>query len=154
MPKNIGQIDLVAILAVWGAIVSTIAVTWNALRDIGDKGKLRLEAMIGTLFGDPTGKNHLVFTMTNVGRRPIMVIKLGGDYKKGSKDPHFVIMPKELPKMLKEGEFHIEFYDDLSSLSPEVIKICAWDSSGKEWKLRKKNLKRLLEDARKLGYIN
>jgi hypothetical protein len=30
------------ILAVWGAVVSTIAIIWNIRRDLADRGKLRV----------------------------------------------------------------------------------------------------------------
>lgn len=69
-------------LAVWGAIVSTIALTWNIIRDIRDKGKLKLNAFIGKMFPDPKDKDYLVVTIANVGRRPIFVKHLGGETKR------------------------------------------------------------------------
>ncbi len=34
--------DLTIIIAIWGALVSTIALTWNILNSIRDKGKIKI----------------------------------------------------------------------------------------------------------------
>jgi hypothetical protein len=41
------NLDLTQILAFWGTVVSTIAVTWNTLRGLQDKRKLKVEGNIG-----------------------------------------------------------------------------------------------------------
>jgi len=64
------------------------------------------------------------------------------------------IAPRGLPRMLKEGEYHMEFTVDLSILSPELQKIYVWDSAGKEWKVSRKNLKRLFRDAERVTSPN
>ena len=52
--------DITKFLALLGAILSTIAITWNIFRDVNDKGKLKIDAMIGKMVPDHTDKDYLV----------------------------------------------------------------------------------------------
>jgi len=74
--------DIIKFLALWGAILSTIAITWNIFRDVNDKGKLKIDAMIGKMVPDHTDKDYLVITITNIGRRPVLVKGWGGIKKR------------------------------------------------------------------------
>jgi len=38
--------DITKFLALWGAILSTMAITWNIFRDVNDKGKLKIDAIL------------------------------------------------------------------------------------------------------------
>jgi len=148
-------VDVTKFLAIWGAIVSSIAITWNVLRDIRDKGRLKIDAMIGKMVPDHTDRDYLVITITNIGCRPVLVKGWGGMKKKSTKGARgLFIVPRDLPRMLKEGEYHIEFTEDLSILSPELEKIYVWDSTGKEWRVTRKNLKRLFKDVEKVTSPN
>jgi len=138
-------------LAIWGAILSSVAIAWNVFRDVNDRGKLKIDAMIGKMVPDHTDKEYLVVTITNIGRRPVLVKSWGGmeKKKKDAKNARGIfIVPQGLPRMLKEGEYHTEFTDDLTILSPELEKICVWDSTGKHWKVSRKNLKRLFKGVK------
>ena len=53
--------------------------------------------------------------------------------------------------MLKESEYHIEYTPELKILDEDIKRIYAWDSSGREWALSRKQLKGLREERRKLG---
>ncbi len=143
--------EATALLAVWGAVLSSVAIIWNILRDTKDKGKLKLDAMIGKFYPDHTDKEYLVVTMTNVGRRPLLVKGWGGKEKgvPGGKKQYDYIIPVGLPRMLKEGEYHVEVTPDLGILSSELEYICAWDSAGKEWKVSQKKLEELVDSAKK-----
>ena len=143
--------DVTKLLAIWGAIFSTVAIAWNIVRDVNDRGRLKIDAMIGKMFPDHTDKNYLVITITNIGRRPILVKGWGGMKKKAVKGARGIfIVPQGLPRMLKEGEYHTEFTEDLTILSPELEKIYVWDSTGKYWKVSRKNLRRLFKDVKKV----
>ena len=61
--------DLTPILALWGSIVSTVAVTWNIIRSSQDRKKIRVEANIGFILPGDSDKKVLYVIMTNVGRR-------------------------------------------------------------------------------------
>ena len=88
-------------LALWGAIFSTIAMTWNIIRDVNDKGKLKIDAMIGKIVPDHTDKDYLALTITNIGRRHVLVKGWGAMKKKNVKGAHgLYIIPRGLPRML------------------------------------------------------
>ncbi len=53
--------------------------------------------------------------------------------------------------MLKESEYHIEYTPELKILDEDSKRIYAWDSSGREWALSRKQLKGLRGERRKLG---
>jgi len=89
-------------------------------------------------------KLYFYVVMTNVGRRPIVVTTHGiiPKKRKGERgDIRTLIRAKELPKMLREGEYHMEITEKFDFGGREIIGIFARDSSGKEWRAKKKNLK-------------
>ncbi len=143
--------DLTPILALWGTIVSTIAITWNILRGLEDRKKLKIEANIGTILpGDPN-KNYFYVSMTNIGRRPVFVTGWGTDLKKEKEEKGkraVFIKARNLPKLLKDGEAHMEYIDNLSIFSRKIKNVKIWDSTGKSWKISRKNLKLLLKNAK------
>lgn len=139
------------LLAIIGAIGSAVAITWNVIRELHDRANLKIEAMIGRIVPHHTDRVNLVITITNIGRRPVVVTKWGGFWKKSVKGkPGFIVIPQGLPKLLKESDYFNEYTDDLSILSPNLKKICVWDSAGREWKISRKNLKRLFKDLKEL----
>jgi hypothetical protein len=158
--------DLTKILALIGTILSTVAVTWNIMRNAKDRARLKLDAMIGKISPLHTDRTYFTITMTNIGSRPIMVKNWGYYFKKTPTDKMSAIIMVNtglpgipgLPRMLKEGEFHTEFTEDLSMLESNVIKVNVSDSRGRKWCLSKKVLRRLRADLEKkkrghdLGY--
>jgi hypothetical protein len=138
-------------IAFWGAIISSLALGWNILRRLQDRKKLKLEANIGTMLpGDPS-KIYFYITMTNIGRRPVFVTGWGADLKKEKKEKRAVfIKAHDLPKLLKDGEAHMEYIEDLSIFSRNIKNVKVWDSTGKKWKISKKNFKRLLKNAKEV----
>jgi len=146
------MIDFTGFLAVWGAILSTVALIWNLVRDSRDKGRLKIDAMIGKIYPDHTDRDYLVVTVTNVGKRPLLVKGWGGMKRKKASQPRgLMITPRGLPRMLRESEYHIEYTHDLKILDADTERIYVWDSSGKEWALSKRQLKELRAERQKLG---
>lgn len=139
--------DLTQLMAFWGTVVSTIAVTWNIVRGLMDRRKLTVSGHIGHLLpSEDPEKLYFYVVMTNMGRRPIVVSTHGiiPKKRKGEKgEIRTLIRAKELPKMLREGEFHIEITETLDFGGREIIGVYALDSSGKEWKAKRRNLKLL-----------
>ena len=129
-------LDITLFLAIWGAFLSSVAVGWNLYRDISDKGKISVTFYIGNIFGgaEPPEKDFLIFNVTNIGRRPIMITQIGGAHKL----KHFLITGRNVPKMLQPGEYLSEYTDDLSILKKDILFFGAWDSLGKIWKVNKK----------------
>ena len=138
---------LTTFLAVWGALMSTAAIAWNIARDLGDKGRLKLEGMVGKMYPDHTDRNYLVITITNVGKRPVMVKGVAAKKGRSVKGPRGVwLVPRGLPTMLAQGEYHTEYTHEFGFLSSEVKEIYAWDSTGKKWKLPRSELRQLRKE--------
>ncbi len=138
-------------LAIWGAIVSTVAVVWNVFRDLNDRTKLSVRVSISRMVPDPTNRDYLVVTMTNIGRRPVMIKSWGAEFaKKSEGKPFALFIPRQLPKLIAESEYHMEWSHDLQSLRPEIKSIFVVDSSDKHWKAPKKDVKRVIRDLIKI----
>jgi hypothetical protein len=139
-------------LAVWGAIISTAAMAWNLARDLGNRGKLHVMCYPGKVYGSPNPLDKgvkLVYRVTNVGRQPIVVTTIGGAI---AKDRHFLIQFRgECPRTLQPGDYLLEYSSDLSVLDDRPIALWAIDSTGKHWKVPKKNLRWLLEQHEERG---
>jgi len=138
-----------SLIAIIGAIGAAFANGWNIIRD---RRKLLVEAFFGEAFF-PSGEKKDVFYMviTNMGRRPIYISKIGGSYKKNSK--FFDIIPRFPQKLLKESESYTEYTEDIDKLINKIdnIKnIFAIDSLKKKWKISCKYMHQLKEDAIKI----
>jgi len=138
---------LTTFLAVWGAIVATIALTWNMLRHRGDRGILKVTGMIGKMYPDHTDRTYLFITITNVGRRPVLVQGIYGmrDKSVGPKRGVF-IKAERLPVMLKEGEFFCHPCHGLDMLDEHLETIYAQDSTGRKWPMKRRNLRQVIRD--------
>ena len=136
--------NLTAFLAVWGAVLSTIGIAWNLYRDLSDRGRLRVTCYLGNIItpgglSDP--KDYLVWSVVNVGRRPIVVQHLGGI----NADKHFLIMPRntQLPKTLEPGESLSDYSPELSLLGKKLKHLTALDTTGKYHKVPRKQVRAL-----------
>ena len=136
------------VLAIWGAVLSTIAIGWNIRRDLADRGRLRVLCYLGELKGGipPDDRTCLVFNVTNVGRRTTVVTHIGGALRK---DKHFMIITREvMPKALQPGESFLEYSHDLSVLDEGPTALWAVDSVGNYWKISRRALRQLLTSHR------
>lgn len=57
-----------------------------------------------------------------------------------------LLITTQLPRLLREGEYHIEHTPDLNILNNDVRRINVFDSTGQQWPLSKKMLKKLRQD--------
>jgi hypothetical protein len=160
-------ITLTGLLAVYGTIISTVALFWNIFRDLLDMPRLQLSARLGRLAknevtgqlyaADPdlpvhgaTEQLFVFLDVTNVGRRPARWDGWGGKHsKKVNGQESFVVIPVSLPKMLNEGESHTEMTPELHDGIDNVRRISIWDASGKKWHLPNKELKKLKQAVHK-----
>ncbi|TGM89548.1 hypothetical protein [Leptospira licerasiae] len=143
------NLDETKILAIYGAILSTVALLWSIRNSYLDTSKLKINAMIGQIY--PTGgdKSYLIFTLTNVGRRPIQVIGLYGINKAAVKGREgLFVVTKNLPKILNEAESLKEFVE-VELLNYDLGRLYFSDSHGREWDIRKKDIINLRESAKK-----
>lgn len=137
-----------AILAVWGAILSTLAIGWNIYRDVRNSPRLDLKGMIGGYVPAAPGErpSHLVLTLTNIGQRTVIVRNLYA-VKKGE---GYYWRTQGIPIALKEAEYHIENVDPTLLEKTDLLYIAAADSTGKVWRLDGKALKTLRDDWEKI----
>ena len=169
------QFDLTSVLAIWGAVLSSITFGWNLFRDVRDRPDVKLKGTLGQLVTDAVGRLHFgsmnfiegqtdndpnvptqfKLTITNTGRRRVRVEGWAGIRGRGM--PKALHLSRGLPKMLEEGESHEELTDEpLKILGDDVKRIVAWDSAGREWKLSRCELRKLKKEAKKLaqsGYL-
>ena len=168
MPDTTYHFDIIALIALFTSIV---ALLWNIIRDLLlDKVKVSLEASAGGLipvkgmpskfwFRDadseysPTNP-QICFTVTNVGRRPILISKIWGKFSKeaqssGGKHPLFIVNTVDLPKKIEPYEKLTEICYDTDFMvalkNNQVTHLYAQDSKGKDWQISKKRMNRLPE---------
>ena len=69
------------LIAVYGALLSTLVFGWNMYRDLSDKGRLKVLAGLRDIYG-PTdvhggygkvAEDQVSIRITNVGKRPVFV---------------------------------------------------------------------------------
>lgn len=164
----IRNIHLVAFLAVWGAILSSITFGWSLYKDLRDKAKIQVTAKLrrigqregdGAWYASEPSLNirglgeelFVVVSVINVGRRRMNWKGWGGTYYtavNGRKT--FLVSARELPKMLDEQEEHSEFTGVEQQIGTGNIKgIKVWDGAGREWHVSRSDMKKLREDIKK-----
>lgn len=116
-------------LAIYGAFLSTIAVSWNIYNAFQDRPKIKIETNFGSIIGDK--RTLLLIKAINKGRRPITLSSFG--VRCGENDL-LNIYPHNLPFELREGKSHSEWFDvkELKDKSPSF----GWyrDETGKMYK--------------------
>jgi hypothetical protein len=163
-----GANELTAFLAVWGAILSSITFGWTLYRDLRDRAKIKLTAEVrrigrrdadGKLFSIEPGQDipgaseglFIVVSVVNVGRRPMRWYGVGGHYREPVNGKSaFVINARFLPRTLEEQQGHDEFAEmDEQFLKDNVRTLTVWDVAGRKWNVSRRDMKRLIADARK-----
>lgn len=161
-----GENITTAIIAIYGALLSSIALGWNIYRQFTDKGRLSVQCYIGNfcpavsketkdyLIKDlpeslvewasqniHEDRDYLIYKVTDIGRKPILVTQVGGGYRNGEQ---FLINPNcPMPKELKPGEYFLEYSPDLSILDKDLRFLGVWDSLGKIHKADRKTFRML-----------
>jgi hypothetical protein len=73
------------IIAVYGAVLSTLALGWNIYKWYCERARLLVDAKIMREVPDIDGKDRLVVSATNRGRRPVNVkgwaVKVSGHFR-------------------------------------------------------------------------
>jgi hypothetical protein len=164
--------SLTEFLAAYGALLASVGFGWNLYRDLLDRAKLQVSVNVRRIARGPDGtvfhckpdlpvegaseQLYVVMSVVNVGRRPVVWQGWGGKYHKPvdtvrGRRSGFSIVGRELPKMLAEAQSHSEFTElqaDVRPASEDVKSLFMWDSSGKYWKLSRKELRKLKKEAR------
>jgi len=129
-------------IAIYGAVLSTIALIWNIYNNSQDKPKIKIKAKFG-FFSSSTGSEgpFLFITAINKGKRPVYLSSFG--LRTGEED----LVPNRItgiPCELKGGTSHDEFFklDELKNRQFDF----AWyrDATGKLYK--SKSIKKKLNN--------
>jgi len=118
------------VIAIYGAILSTIAIGWNIYNNLQDKPKIKVKTSIG-FFSTNTKTNFLFITIINKGKRSVYLSSFG--LRTGEED---LISNRVtgLPCELIGGNSHNEFFkiDELKNKQFDF----AWyiDKTGKLYK--------------------
>jgi hypothetical protein len=137
------QSTTTAILAIYGAVLSSFTLGWNLYRDYIQRGRLRVTCYVGNIVGNPAipaKKKWLVWRVTNVGKEPVVLTHIGGN----SGNTSFIVdtlMP--LPVTLKSGEYFSSQTDDFSVLKADLKYLSAYDSIGRIFKAPRKATRQL-----------
>lgn len=138
------------VIAIYGAILSSIVFIWNVYRDLTNKGRLDVHCYIGKIIqpnGSVDDTRYLVYHVTNTGKKPVIVTHIGGSTKKHL---NFMVNCATLPKSLAPGEYLKEFTPDLSALNDDLISLHAISSLGKVYKVKKRVVKHLIRKAKEI----
>lgn len=137
-------------LAIWGAIVSSITLGWNLMRDVSQRGRLRVSCYIGQFAAPGVGVlpgECLVWSVVNIGKEPVVLTHVGGSLKNNEA---FILQTHyNLPVTLKQGETFLDYSNDLTILTDKLISLWASDSLNKEYRISKKQVKLLKEKYKK-----
>jgi hypothetical protein len=135
--------------ATWyGAIVATIALGWNILRNVRSNGHLKVQAMYQANSMEPHLPPVLAVRVTNVGSKAVLVQGIAIQRKKRF-EPRHHFFPCEVPKMLAPGDSLLQVLDRTGWLPLATEKVYAWDSSGRHWRMARREFRSLLDQNRR-----
>jgi len=130
--------SLTSYIAVYGAILSTIAIGWNIYNNLQDRPKVKVTGKFGFMTSSKGAEGHFFFVKAvNKGRRSVHLSSVG--LRSGDEDIMIVHRMTGLPHELKEGKSHSEWFtlNELRKLKDEnKLPDFAWyrDETGKLYK--------------------
>jgi hypothetical protein len=153
-------------LAAYGAVVATVTFGWNLVRDLRDRGELKVSASVRRLVRSPAGgyaiapdlsvegaseELYIVLTVANTGRRPMRWEGWGVKrHTPVNGKLAFICIPRHLPKILAEKEIHQEYTVLDQQYDPDNIKkLYIWDGINGEWKLSWFQLRKLNKEIKR-----
>ena len=133
-------------IAIYAAIVSTIALSWNIINDLNAQADIRLnmkvtqilvlnhsdDSVIEKIFPLDPNKHYCQLRVTNVGGKNVVIDEIGVEESNGEKSSLPFSRPPTLPLSLKPGEFKY-FYCNKELISAIDKKIYLKSSKGKKW---------------------
>ncbi len=101
--------NLTDYIALYGALVSTIAIGWNIFNNLQDKPKVKVIAKLGFLtFGKELSEPQLIVTAINKGKRSVYLSSMG---LRSGRDDLLNLKTIGLPCELKGGSSHSEWFE-------------------------------------------
>jgi hypothetical protein len=136
------QQPITAFLAIWGAVVSTIALAWNIIRDRKDRRDVKVSIAIQKSPRRDSVK--FSFIVTNTGTRPVLIRKAWGLFKKEYQDGEDtkcgeLFQESKSPVLNEADSIYIEsnvFLEHIQKLDSVFLE----DSMGNKWDVPKRHL--------------
>jgi hypothetical protein len=127
-------IEMVENIAIYGAVVSTIALGWNIYKYFQEKPKIKVDVKLGAIIYKKSGvgETKLIISIVNKGGKSIYLsssgLRSGGDNFQN-------LSSNDLPCELKSGCSHDEFFD-VKKLKRDREYDFGWyrDATGKMYK--------------------
>jgi hypothetical protein len=128
-------------IAIYGAILSTIAILWNIKRDIQDRAEIKVNAkLVKRWLGEDAYAQYVCVELSNSGKRPITVKEIS--YRVDKQIRVANLRPSNgLPKELGEGQLYsVDIDEDIKNLN-KIELVIAKDAREKQYRSRKYPLK-------------
>jgi len=134
-------------IAIYAAIVSTIALSWNIINDLNTQADIRLnvevtqmlilknhsnDSFIEKIFPLGPNKYYCRLRITNVGGKNVVIDEIGIEESNGEKSSLPFSRPPTLPLSLKPGEFKY-FVCNKELISAVDKKIYLKSTKGEKW---------------------
>jgi hypothetical protein len=145
-----------------GLVVGLLVLGFNLYKHRVERPRLRIHCYVGHLTmrfeGDDGGAHFeseamhleeppfLALEISNPGRGPVVISKVGGEYKGGQRF-EIVYPAVPLPKRMEPGE-RIYYGGPLALVNDRLRYLAAWDAVGKRWKASSSAVRRLKRTAR------
>jgi len=146
---------LARVIAIYGAATATVSLAHTLLRDWRDRGQLKIRAMVAEEYEIVQGamlstrrRPFLVFTASNIGRRPIRVHHITASF--GRNDMKADCIPHEDPPpwdLTEGGSKRFKVPLELFDRDPLPTSICVVDSVEREWRLGSRQFRKLRDHA-------
>lgn len=130
--------DLTSVLAIYGAVLSTLAILSDIRRHVKDRPEVVVEADHHVLFTAEKGVHKLGIRVTNKGPRPVTIEACGFRIDTKSKENTVTVMDPTLPKRLGEGEPHTTFADPAEVPASRILFAWARDATGRVYTSKKR----------------
>lgn len=136
-------------IAIWGAVLSTIAILVRIADYLQDRRSLKVNAYAaceGTLGVGITQEDALALIITNRSRRPIYVESVGATWEKEGKKRQALLLFPNIPYTVTESKPYRQVFNVLEEVEVTSLKsIFVIDSLSKKWRVPRKSIKRLRE---------
>ncbi len=96
---------MTAVLAIYGAVLSSLVAAWSVYREITNRGRLRVIVTLADIGAAGVGRiatNRLWYKVINAGRQPIWLKQIGGGLRNGRE--FLLTVRVQFPIKLDSGE--------------------------------------------------
>ncbi len=135
-------VNFTTVLAVYGAVVSTVAIIMNVATYIKDRAHVVVEAEHHALMSSKAATLKLGIKVINKGRRPVTIECCGFKLDTRSGENLLSVLDPNLPKPLGEGESLTAYADPSEVQAKNVLLAWARDAGGRVYKSKSRPFRR------------